>query len=59
MSLSKQEQDHLFRLLTDNANILAKVIPNIPLLDYIITGNTTLANSSEVIKAYDAWKNKN
>jgi len=56
LNLNKQEIDCLFKLLTDNVDILIKVIPGIPLLDYIATG--TIANSNTlIIQAYDDWKN--
>jgi len=57
MQLSRQEQDRLFQLLTDNADILAKLIPNIQLLEYILTGHTVDAANNPVIQAYDRWKN--
>jgi hypothetical protein len=55
LTLNKQEIDCLFKILTDNIDILIKVIPGIPLLDYIATG--TIANSNTlIIQAYDDWK---
>ena len=58
MNLSKQDQDRLFRLLRDNADILTKVIPNLPLLEYILSGTTNFAEH-EIIQAYSAWKSRN
>ena len=58
MNLDKRDQDRLFRLLTDNADILIKVIPNIPLLEYIQTG-TIDSSDHAIIQAYMAWKIKN
>ena len=56
LNLNKQEIDCLFKILTDNVDILIKVMPGIPLLDYIATG--TIADSNTpIIQAYDAWKN--
>jgi hypothetical protein len=56
LNLNKQEIDCLFKILTDNVDILIKVMPGIPLLDYIATG--TIADSkTPIIQAYDAWKN--
>ena len=56
LNLNKQEIDRLFRILTDNIDILIKVMPGIPLLDYIANGTTTSSNNS-IIQAYNAWKN--
>jgi hypothetical protein len=56
INLSKRDQDRLFRLLKDNADILTKVIPNLPLLEYICSGVTNNSNNL-IIQAYDAWKN--
>jgi len=58
MNLNKRDQDRLFRLLRDNADILVKVIPNIPLLEYIQTGKID-SSDHEIIQAYMAWKIKN
>jgi hypothetical protein len=56
LNLNKQEIDCLFNLLTDNIDILIKVMPGIPLLDYIANG--TISNSNNlIIQAYDSWKN--
>jgi protein gp37 len=56
MQLSKQDRERLFQVLTDHADLLAKVIPNVPLLEYIVTGNTVDANNNAVIQAYVIWK---
>ena len=56
-NLSQNEQEQLFKLLTENANILIKLIPDAPLLKYITSGYTT--DNDPVIQAYSAWKNKN
>jgi hypothetical protein len=58
MQLSKQDRERLFQVLTDHADLLAKVIPNVPLLEYIATGSTPGSNSSAVIQAYKVWKNQ-
>jgi len=56
LNLNKQEIDCLFKILTDNVDILIKVMPGIPLLDYIATG--TIADSNNpIIQAYNDWKN--
>jgi len=56
INLSKKDQDRLFRLLRDNADILTKVIPNLPLLEHICNGINNNSNNL-IIQAYDAWKN--
>ena len=57
LALTKDEQASLFRMLTDYATILIKVVPNAPLLAYIITGLPV--GNDPIIQAYDAWKIKN
>jgi hypothetical protein len=56
LNLNKQEIECLFTLLTDNIDILIKVMPGIPLLDYIANGTVNNSNNP-IIQAYDAWKN--
>ena len=56
-NLTASEQDQLFRILTDHARILIKLVPDAPLLKYIISGYTT--NNDPVIQAYTAWKHTN
>ena len=58
INLDKRDQDRLFRLLRDNADLLIKVIPNLPLLEYIQTGKIN-SSDHEIIQAYIAWKIKN
>ena len=53
-NLTAGEQDQLFRMLTDHARILIKLVPEAPLLKYILSGYTT--NNDPVIQAYTAWK---
>jgi hypothetical protein len=55
INLSKRDQDRLFRLLRDNADILTKVIPNLPLLEYIRSGVTNNSDNL-IIQAYNVWK---
>jgi hypothetical protein len=57
LNLSKDEQASLFRMLTDYASILIKVMPTAPLLAYIVSGLPV--NDDPIIQAYDAWKSKN
>jgi hypothetical protein len=58
MQLSKQDQERLFQVLTDHADLLTKVIPNVPLLEYIVTGSTLGSNNNAIIQAYEVWKNQ-
>lgn len=53
--LSKKDQEQLFKVLSENASILIKVIPTAPLLKYIMTGYTD--SNNPIIQAYSAWKN--
>lgn len=54
LSLSKTEQAQLFRMLSDHANILIKVVPNSPLLIGIVRG--VPVDDSAITQAYNAWK---
>lgn len=56
-NLSTSEQDQLFKMLTDHARVLIKLVPDAPLLKYIVSGRTT--NDDPVIQAYTAWKRTN
>ncbi len=53
-NLTPSEQHQLFRVLTDHARILIKLVPDAQLLKYIVSGYTT--SSDPVIQAYAAWK---
>ena len=55
--LNVSEQHQLFKMLSDNAGILIKLIPNAPLLEYIVNGHTD--NTNPIIQAYAIWKNNN
>jgi hypothetical protein len=57
MTLNNRDREQLFGILSNNAALLIKLTPDAPLLNYIITGHTT--SNSEIIQAYDAWKNNN
>ena len=59
MQLTENERIQLFRLLSTNADLVNKVIPGIPLIEYILTGIDITASNSEVTQAYSAWKTKN
>jgi hypothetical protein len=54
LNLNKTDQARMFRMLTDNADVLIKVIPNAPLLVYIISGIPV--DDSPITQAYTAWK---
>jgi hypothetical protein len=54
LNLTKSEQDQLFRVLTENAGILIKVLPDSMLLAHII--NDKVTDNSPIIQAYSAWK---
>ena len=53
-NLTASEQDQLFRMLTEHARILIKLVPDAPLLKYILSGYTN--SNGPVIQAYTAWK---
>ena len=57
LALTENEQASLFRMLTDYAAILIKIVPNAPLLAYIVSGIPQ--GNDPIIQAYDAWKIKN
>jgi hypothetical protein len=54
LNLTKAEQAQLFRMLTDYAEVLIKIVPNASLLAYIISG--VPEDNSAITQAYDAWK---
>jgi hypothetical protein len=55
-NLSTAERNQLFQVCDAHAALLAKIIPNVPLLEYINTGTTTGADSNILIQQYQAWK---
>ena len=57
MQLTDGDQDRLFSLLTNNVDILLKIMPDAPLLKYIKSGYTD--SEDAIFKAYDSWKNNN
>ena len=57
LALTENEQASLFRMLTDHAVILIKIVPNLPLLAYIVSGIPQ--GNDPIIQEYDAWKIKN
>ena len=54
LNLDKKDQAKLFRMLTDYAEVLIKIVPNSPLLAYIISGAPE--DNSPITQAYTAWK---
>jgi len=58
VNLSTAERNQLFQVCDTNAALLAKIIPNVPLLEYINTGTTAGADSNILIQQYQAWKLK-
>jgi hypothetical protein len=58
MSLTKSEQEQLFSIVNDHADLLSKVIPQVPLLEYITTGVAIDSINDPLIQAYKAWKSQ-
>ena len=54
LNLDKAEQARVFRMLSDYADILVKVVPNSPLLVGIVRGIPV--DDSAITQAYNAWK---
>ena len=58
LSLSKIEQYKFFEMLTNNIDLLIKVMPDMPLLTLIKMQNFNAYQQDELIQAYLAWRNK-
>ena len=54
LDLNKTDQARVFRMLSDNADVLIKVVPNSPLLVGIVSGLPV--DDSAITQAYNAWK---
>ena len=54
LNLSETEQARVFRMLSDHADVLVKVVPNSPLLVGIVRGIPV--DDSPITQAYNAWK---
>lgn len=54
LNLSKTDQAQVFRMLTDYADVLTKIIPNSPLLVGIVRGMPV--DNSAITQAYNTWK---
>jgi hypothetical protein len=57
MELNSSEKDQLFKMLSENARILLKLVPDSALLKYIVSGYTD--STDPIIQAYNTWKNNN
>jgi len=55
-NLSTAERNQLFQMCDTHATLLVKLIPNVPLLEYIHTGTTAGADSNVLIQQYQTWK---
>ena len=55
-NLSTAERNQLFQMCDTHATLLVKIIPNVPLLEYIHTGTTAGADSNILIQQYQTWK---
>lgn len=55
-NLTTKEKQKLFQLLTKNAELINKVIPDLPILVHILNDDIDL--SGPVIDEYKEWKNK-
>ena len=58
LSLTKIEQAKFFEMLTNNIDLLIKVMPDMPLLTLIKMQNFDAYQQDELIQAYLAWHNK-
>ena len=58
LSLTKIEQAKFFEMLTNNIDLLIKVMPDMPLLKLIKMQNFDVYQQDELIQAYLAWRNK-
>lgn len=52
--LSQSEKQELFQLLSEHSNLLDKILPGLPLIDYI-TGQQIL--NHPLAEQYNAWSN--
>jgi hypothetical protein len=56
IALSEQERARLFRMLTDHADVLRKVLPGLSILEGIHSNNLIDTNDP-VVQLYMIWKN--
>ena len=59
MSLTANERATLFAMLTEQVDILIKVIPEITLLRLIKSGNFAGYEQDPLVQAYLVWKRTN
>ena len=52
--LSEQEQQQLFHLITEHAELLNKVLPDMPLLAHILNNTSS---DHQLVQSYVQWKN--
>ena len=52
--LSDQDKQTLFQLLTDNAELLNKIMPDMPLLMHILNNTES---DHQLVQSYVQWKN--
>jgi hypothetical protein len=57
MKLTPAERDSFFRMLTENAPVLLKVMPSSALLAYIVSGLHN--DGTPLTQAYVAWQQQN
>lgn len=55
-NLSEADRDSIFTMITQYADVIDKVAPDLPLIKYIKTGEK---GDSELFNIYDQWKLKN
>lgn len=58
MSLTPEERERLFRIITDNIDIFRKVIPGNPLLAFIAGDSNTMgeAQAHPLVQHLTAWQ---
>ena len=52
--LSEQEQQQLFHPITEHAELLNKVLPDMPLLAHILNNTSS---DHQLVQSYVQWKN--
>ena len=53
-SLTSDEQERLFELLTNHSDLIEKIIPGLPLVDHIANGTEY---NDPLVERYKTWKN--
>jgi hypothetical protein len=59
-ALSEERRNEVFAEATANASLYNKLIPNVPLLLYILEGESRVPVSQHgpIIESYKAWRDK-